>query len=606
MQYSFKEWKRELMGPDVRALAILSFPAAQLLDVPVGDLVTDSGLQAEAMALIGERLPGQAAFLSPMDLSLEAEAFGARVRFERDEVPTVLGRLIRSQEEAESLPIPPVRAGRCQIAVDAVKKLVQRGVDRPVFAGVTGPFSLAGRLMDVSEILIQCMMEPELVRLLLRKATDFLKRYIEAFRQAGANGVILAEPLAGLLSPAWLKEFSSVYIREICEELQEDTFSILYHNCGPNTALALEGIFDTGCAAYHFGNAAPLEEILSKAEADIPILGNLDPVAYFKAGTKKEMDEAVRQLLRAYPEDMQVFYIRKPSLFGEPGDKYTWCNVAGADPSVGRVGSVGVDEAHAISWETFNQISEDAPDGADPLMYSLAPKADGRYRLAWFSGGMWTKLWDYRGMANALTDLYMNPEQVHKVNRKVTEFFKAAIRRGITEAGIDGVGFGDDWGMQKGAFISPDMFREFYFPYYKELCDLAHGFGLHVFLHSCGDAKALIPQIIEAGVDVLHPIQKYAMDEQEIVAEFGDRLSFWAGMDLQRILPFGTVEEVKAEARHFIDTFYQPGKGKMIFTLNNRLEDNVPLENFVAFIEEAYRYGAQAGARDKETAGGMR
>lgn len=317
-----------------------------------------------------------------------------------------------------------------------------------------------------------------------------------------------------------------------------------------------------------------------------------------------ELEEAkrpvIRQLLKEYPEDMQVFYIRKPSLFGEADDKYTWCNVPGADPSLHRSGSVGVDEAHAIDWEVFNAISEDAPNGEEPSMYCHAPEEDGRYRLAWFSGGMWTKLWDYRGMTNALMDLYMNPEQVHKVNRKVTDFFKAAIRRGVKEANIDGIGFGDDWGMQKGSFISPEMFREFYFPYYEELCSLAHSFGLHVFLHCCGDAKALMPQIIEAGVDVMHPIQKYAMDEQEIVSLFGDQLSFWAGMDLQRVLPFGTAEEVRAETRHFIDTFYQSGRGKMIFTLNNRLEDNVPLENFIAFIEEAYRYGTYVGAHDEE------
>lgn len=313
----------------------------------------------------------------------------------------------------------------------------------------------------------------------------------------------------------------------------------------------------------------------------------------------EEKQPVLTQLLKEYPEDMQVFYLKKPSLFGEPGDKYTWCDVEGADPSIGRTTAVGVDEVSAISWEVFDQISEDTPDINEPTMFCNAPEEDGRYRMLWLSNGMWTKIWDYRGMTNSLMDLYMEPEHVHKINRKVTNFFKGVMKRAVEEGiNIDAIGFGDDLGMQKGPFMSPEMFEEFYFPYYQEICEYAHNLGLHVFLHCCGDATVLMPLIIKSGIDVMHPIQKYAMDEKQTVENYKDDLAFWAGMDLQRILPFGTVEEVKAEVHHFIDTFYQPGKGKMIFTLNNRIQDNVPLENFVAFIEEAYRYGEQKGKTD--------
>lgn len=313
----------------------------------------------------------------------------------------------------------------------------------------------------------------------------------------------------------------------------------------------------------------------------------------------KEKQPVIEQLLKEYPEDLQVFYLKKPSLFGMPNEKYTWCDVENADPSIGRNHAVGVDEEHAISWDIINQISEDVPDGEEVTMYCNAPEEDGRYRMVWFSNGPWCRLWDYRGMTNSLMDLYTNADDVHKINRKVTDFFKAATNRGVKEANIDAIAFGDDLGMQKGPFMSPEMFREFYFPYYKEICDHAHELGLHVWLHCCGDARLLIPLFIEAGIDVLHPIQKYAMDEQEIVNTFSEDLTFWAGMDLQRILPFGTVQEVKDEVHHFIDVFHQPKKGKMIFTLNNRIQDNVPLENFVAFIEEAYAYSDQIGKKER-------
>lgn len=313
----------------------------------------------------------------------------------------------------------------------------------------------------------------------------------------------------------------------------------------------------------------------------------------------KEKRPILEKLLEDYPEDMQEFYVKKPSIFAGPNETYTWCDVEGADPSIDRTISVGVDEETNISWDIYHQISEHKPDPNEPDMFCFAPENDGRYRLAWFSGGPWTRIWVYRGMTNSLIDLYTNPEDVHHVNRRTINFIKAATKRAVNEVGIDGIGIGDDLGMQKGPFMSPEMFREFYFPYYKELCDFAHELGLHVWLHSCGDVEMLIPQLIEAGFDVLHPIQKYAMDETMIAKKYKDDLTFWAGMDLQRILPFGSVEDVKAETRHFIDTFYQQGKGKMIFTLNNRLQDNVPVENVVAFIEEAYRYGEKVGKEDK-------
>lgn len=301
-----------------------------------------------------------------------------------------------------------------------------------------------------------------------------------------------------------------------------------------------------------------------------------------------------------FPSDFQEFYIKKPSLFGQEGEKYTWCDVPNADPALHRTKKVGVDEESAIDWEVYRQISQDVPAIDHEEMFCNAPEPDGRYRLAWMSNGFWSKIWDYRGMSNALMDLYTNPEDVHDINRRTLRFFKAIAKRGKEDYQIDGIAFGDDLGMQKGPFMSPAMFREFYFPYYKELCDYAHSLGLHVWMHCCGDAMMLIDQLIEAGIDVLHPIQKYALDEEKVMEKFGGQLSFWVGMDLQRILPFGTVDDVKKETRYLIDTFYRPEQGRTIFTINNRLQDNVPIENVIAFIEEAYDYGVKAGGNKND------
>ncbi len=311
----------------------------------------------------------------------------------------------------------------------------------------------------------------------------------------------------------------------------------------------------------------------------------------------EEKGVIIDKLREDYPDDMQVFYLKKPSLFSETGDKYTWCDVPGADPRVGRTTRVGVDEETAIEWDIFNEISEDTPDINHADMFCHSPEPDGRYRMLWLSAGPWSRIWEYRGMTNSLMDLYTDPENVHKVNQKVVRFFKAAMKRGVNEAQIDAIGLADDFGLQEGAFMSEEMFEEFYFPYYKEICDCAHELGLHVFVHSCGDIKSLIPLIIKSGVDVLHPIQKFAMNEKEIMDSHKDDLSFWVGMDLQQVLPFGTTDEVIQETRFLVDTFFQKGKGKLLFTFSNRVEDNVPIENIVTYIEEAHRYGAEVGKK---------
>ncbi len=297
MNYQYHEWKKQLFSRNDAGLLILSFPAIQKMGICVKQLVQDSTLQKDAMLLIAKELPDQQAIVSMMDLSLEAEAFGAQVLFEENEIPAIKGVLIHNEEEAKALPIPRVEDTRCQIYVDAIKQVMDSNPDRPVFAGVIGPYSLAGRLMDVSEIMIQCMMDPDYVKLVLRKTTDFLKSYIRTYKEVGANGVIMAEPLAGLLSSEMLQEFSSTYIKEIVDELQDESFSIFYHNCGPSVVSAIDEIIETNCAGYHFGNAIALEEILSKVDSDILVMGNLDPVKCFMEGSKQDMEVAVQELL---------------------------------------------------------------------------------------------------------------------------------------------------------------------------------------------------------------------------------------------------------------------------------------------------------------------
>ncbi len=301
---NMKAWLEELRtSPVKKAMPVLSFPSIQLLDITVKELISSGDMQAKGMKLVADRIPS-AASVSMMDLSVEAEAFGATAHFSDDEVPTIIGQLIEDEEGADELAVPEVGAGRTGIYINAIKNACEMITDRPVFAGVIGPYSLAGRLLDVSEIMILCYEEPDMVHTVMRKVTDFLISYIRAYKEVGASGIVIAEPLAGLLSPSLMNEFAAPYMKEIVDAVQNDEFLVIYHNCGNAVANLVEDITSCGAAAYHFGNAVPMITMLEKMPKDVVVMGNVDPVGEFRNGTPESIYAATTALLAecsAYP-----------------------------------------------------------------------------------------------------------------------------------------------------------------------------------------------------------------------------------------------------------------------------------------------------------------
>lgn len=299
-----RKWLEELrLAPVKKALPVLSFPAVQLLGISVKELISDSDRQAKGMQLIAEHTDSAAA-VSLMDLSVEAECFGSEIRVTDKEVPTVVGRIVHDEEEANALKVPEVGSARSGLYVETIEKAVKLITDRPVFAGAIGPFSLAARLLDVAEIMMDCYDEPEMVETVLEKATVFIIEYCKAFKKAGANGVVLAEPVTGLLSPALAEEFSTPFVKKIVDAVQEDTFLVIYHNCGNNTVQMIDSILETGSAAYHFGNAVDMKKILESVPSETVVMGNVDPAGEFCNGTPESIRKVTRELLekcREYP-----------------------------------------------------------------------------------------------------------------------------------------------------------------------------------------------------------------------------------------------------------------------------------------------------------------
>lgn len=292
MKRNMKQWLEDLKNAPVKkAMPILSFPAVQLLGISVKELISDSDRQAEGMRLVASRTDSAAA-VSLMDLSVEAECFGAKIRVSDGEVPTVVGRMIHDEDEAAALEVPAVGTARSGLYVNAIEKALALITDRPVFAGIIGPFSLAARLLDVTEIMMDCYDDPDMVHTVLEKVTAFLIEYAKAYKAVGAHGVVMAEPVAGLLSPAMEEEFSAPYVRQIVDAVQDEGFIVIYHNCGNNTIQMIDSILTTGAAAYHFGNSIDMAEMMTHIPADTVAMGNVDPAGQFLGGTPASMREA--------------------------------------------------------------------------------------------------------------------------------------------------------------------------------------------------------------------------------------------------------------------------------------------------------------------------
>ncbi len=298
MKRDMKKWVADMIASPVKKpLPVLSFPSVQLMNITVRDLISSSDLQAEGMKRIAEATPA-AASVSLMDLSVEAEAFGSTIRVSDDEVPTVTGAIITEPEDAENLVLPEIGTARTGLYIEAIEKAVKLITDRPVFAGIIGPFSLAGRLTDVSEVMILCYDEPEMIHTLMEKCTQFAIDYCKAYKAVGAHGVVIAEPLTGLMSPTLADEFSHPYLKKLVDAVQDDSFAVIYHNCGNNVPLMTKGIYSIGAMGYHFGDAIHLKDMFNEdAPTDALIMGNVSPAKQFRNGTVESITEETKQVM---------------------------------------------------------------------------------------------------------------------------------------------------------------------------------------------------------------------------------------------------------------------------------------------------------------------
>ena len=297
-KFNMKQWAKDLIANNkVAPIPIMTHPGIELIGKTVRDAVTDGQVHYEAIKALYEKYPSAASCVI-MDLTVEAEAFGAEVVFPENEVPSVTGRLLTDEAAIETLQVPDVNKGRVPEYLKANRLAAEHLTDRPVLAGCIGPYSLAGRLYDMSEIMMLIYINPDAAKMLLAKCSEFITNYCLALKEAGANGVVMAEPAAGLLSNEDCQQFSSEYVKDIIAKVQDDDFAVILHNCG-NTGNCTQAMVYTGAMGYHFGNKIDMVEALKEVPADALAMGNLDPVSVFKMGSAALMKKETMALLEA-------------------------------------------------------------------------------------------------------------------------------------------------------------------------------------------------------------------------------------------------------------------------------------------------------------------
>ena len=199
-----------------------------------------------------------------------------------------------------------------------------------------------------------------------------------------------------------------------------------------------------------------------------------------------------------------------------------------------------------------------------------------------------------RGYASSLEDLIVAQDFVRAFMERYADFWVRMTERALLEVGdlVDLAMFGDDLGTQRGPVMNPTLYRRLIKPYHARMVLAVKRFKKPVLLHSCGSVAAFIPDLIEAGFDALHPIQVSAkdMDTAKLKREFGRDITFWGGVDTQRVLPLGTPQEVKEEVRRRIADL-GPGGGYVLGAVHN-IQAEVPVENILAMFEAARAFGA--------------
>jgi len=331
-------------------------------------------------------------------------------------------------------------------------------------------------------------------------------------------------------------------------------------------------------------NPLPRAEVVNAVERNNPSRIPLVRAKWWGEGLKEQYGERLGQLDR-FPEDVVFLAIDNPATPDRLGLSWDWSGT-------------GAHDARTVidDWAKLDEFVEKLPDPAhDPRFEQLADRAETARQQDRYTIFCWWRLffempWLLRGMESLMCDYYTDQDKVHRLHDALCNTYCAYARHAAATLKPDALWTSDDLGHQTGPMMSPDIFRALIFPYYVRVGNTLKELNMHFWLHSCGDNTELLPQLAEAGLTVFHPVQKHTMNEAAIAREFGDKLTFLAGIDVQHTLREMGPGGVREEVRFLIDTFDRPDGG-MCIAAGNGIVAGTPFENIEAFLDEAIAYG---------------
>jgi uroporphyrinogen decarboxylase len=331
----------------------------------------------------------------------------------------------------------------------------------------------------------------------------------------------------------------------------------------------------------------PREEVIKAVERKNPVRVPLVRTKWWGEGLEEQYGSRLDEFDH-YPEDVEQLWADHPIVFADMGLSWEL-------PPDG-----GAHDVRPIidDWAKLDEFIEKLPDPEkDSRFDKLVLEAEAaRAKDRYITFGWWNlffeRPWQIRGMSTLLMDYYIYPEEIHKLHDALCNVYEGYLKRAIRDFQPDGFWTSDDLGHQTQPFMRPTTFHEFLFPYYERIGNVLKPHNIHWWLHSCGNNTPLMDDLIEAGVTVFHPVQKGTMDELAVARDYGDRITFLAGIDVQHILQESTPDEVQDEVRLLIDTFDRPDGG-MCIAAGNGIVAGTPFENIEAFLDEAIEYGAK-------------
>lgn len=329
----------------------------------------------------------------------------------------------------------------------------------------------------------------------------------------------------------------------------------------------------------------PREEVIKAIERRFPVRIPLVLAKWWGEGLPEQYGDRLKEFDR-FPEDVGWLWLQ-PLNVDAMGLSWSIRSHRAYDSQV------VIDD-----WAKLDEFIEKMPDPEHDPQFELLSlqaekqRAENKYLLfAWWRL-FFERPWGLRGMENLLMDYYEAPDRVHQLHAALCDLYIGYLKRAVRELQPDGFFTSDDLGHQTQSMMSPQQFDEFIKPYYGRLGEFLRSHRLHWWLHSCGNNTPLLPALIDAGVSVFHPVQKHTMNEVAVAQEYGDRLAFLAGFDVQQTLVSKSPAEIRAEVRFLIDTFDRP-EGGLCLAAGNGIVSGTPFENIKAFLDEAIRYGVK-------------